>query len=241
MISSSSSDAGIGKDFPNRINPEYNLTYGNRYRIEIVDNSCGTPPIHKDYIYSVQPATHPIEIFTVEEYPSVLDGTVGFKIFAPAFTSLDSTLKRTRWTIERTDGMTSYTYNQIHPFSIGEAANGHIINFPYVVEFDYASGPVRQVFDDLPPGEYRITGLDLECGKTGTTTINLTNPTTYDPEITSTATSCGANTITYDLNVINLFIRTNREYYSAYKKFCWKSGLYNTNQSVSDSRRWLVY
>ncbi|MBA5791904.1 hypothetical protein H3159_03820, partial [Flavobacterium sp. xlx-221] len=205
------SDSGIGRIFPNNANAGYNLVQGNRYRIEIVDNSCGTPVIHKDFIFNKTPATHPLSRMKLSQGNSVLDGTgyVSLETTDLGPIGFDYTLGKTRWSIERTDGVNSYTYAPSNPYNLATAAATKTINFPYVFETDYASLQVRQAFDDLPPGDYKIVGTDLACNISGSATITVSKLASYNPVIKVTASSCGANTITFDMGQVNTLGLTN--------------------------------
>ena len=200
------SDLGIGRNFPNLTSPTYNLQQGHKYRVEIVDNSCNTPPIHKDFIYNQVEATAPIERLSLSQTTSVIEGTAGISLGTTnaGHVGLDYSLRLTKWVIERTDGVTSYTYSATDPYNLAADVAGKTITFPYEVTFDHNKLEVRQVFNDLPLGSYRITGYDLVCNKSGTATITLTKAANYDPVVSVSASSCGANTITYKMAQINV-------------------------------------
>ncbi len=176
LLESRDSDTGP-ETFPDIDDPGnalYSLINGRNYRIELVDNKCGSPTITKDFTFNVNESVHPLNNTNFIPTTSMLEGTVGFSLSnAP---NLKGTLDGVKWTIDRTDGMTSYTYPSESTYTMGAHYAGHTINFPYEQTFYYDFDIVSQRFIDLPPGEYIITAEDLTCGVIRTQTVVLDNP-----------------------------------------------------------------
>ncbi|WP_264561119.1 hypothetical protein [Flavobacterium sp. N2155] len=188
-----------GREHPNNSSfpLAYNFVNGESYRLEQV-NSCRT--LTRDFVFNASTPSHPLDDANLVEAHSILEGTSGFVLTKNNnYTGFDGLLKEITYTINRVDGLTSYTFPDSEPYSYGDDRQT-TINFPIVLNTDYDLGAVRQRFINLPLGEYEVAITDEECNYTVVRTVNLTTPATYDPIINVVPTSCGAFNIEYALN-----------------------------------------
>ncbi|TXI66665.1 MAG: hypothetical protein E6Q46_04730, partial [Flavobacterium sp.] len=184
--------------FPNQDGSSpYNLINGENYRIERV-NGCNS--IYRDFTFNLVPEQNPLQALTLQEVGSVLGGTSAIRLLRGTdFLGFDNVFNTVNFTINRADGMTSYTYNTDTPYSYGDIRDGRTISFPINFSHNFNQGNFRQRLINLPLGEYEITVTDPSCGYSVTKTINLVNPTTYNSILDVQPLSCGAFNVNYDL------------------------------------------
>ncbi|UUV22352.1 HYR-like domain-containing protein [Paenimyroides aestuarii] len=192
-------NSDAGREFPNTTSfpLPYNFINGESYRLEQV-NSCRT--ITRDFIFNEPAAINPLDQATLVPRISILEGTAGFGINrGSSYVGFDNIFNELSFTINRVDGMTSYTYPNTDPYNYGDERDGVTINFPYTLTHNYNLGFVRPSFINLPLGEYEVTITDVSCNYSVVRTINLTDPILYDPVFEAEPVSCGSFNVNYDL------------------------------------------
>jgi hypothetical protein len=83
-------------------------------------------------------------------------------------------------------------------------AGSYNITFPYTRIFDNTGGTHNHVLADLPLGQYQVLITD-SCGNSITRTVNLTQPTTYNPVHNVVIGCANSNTLNYNLNSSHRF------------------------------------
>jgi uncharacterized repeat protein (TIGR01451 family)/gliding motility-associated-like protein len=147
--------------------------------------------------------SNPLNVVNLRETNSVIEGTSTIQINFPGVPPIASPLKIR---LTRVDGQTNMTLNAAQPLSM---AGSYSYTFP--MEFTFPDYPSPELFiGDLPLGEYNVTITDACDVNTITRTINLTNPTQYNPNFSVTEGCVNSNSISFNMNPVNaLNLRNN--------------------------------
>lgn len=196
----------LGVLIPSAVNT-YTVPGTGIYRVTATDG-CHT----KSSVVSVVDS-NPLNVVSVEETLSVLEGTSAIKINFPGLPPLTNPVNIR---LERVDAQTSITLNPSKPGIFGKLAGSYTYNFPMDVVVSSYPTP-ETLIGDLPIGEYKVTITDNCSATTGNSiirTINLTKPVQYSPTINVVQGCSGSSSISFNMNPVNaLNVNTNVNLY----------------------------